>query len=84
MLNRAAFYDHFTDKFDLAGKMIEHQFRARARARELWIPEEESCRERTRQLILMTCVFLSEYFTATQKISGQFYSLMESRIREGD
>jgi len=30
----------------------------------------------------MTCVFLSEYFTATQKIGGQFYSLMESRIRD--
>ena len=68
MLNRATFYHHFTDKFDLAGKMIEHQYRAR----ELWILEEESCSERTRQLILMTCVFLSEYHTATHKTVVNF------------
>lgn len=78
-LNRATFYDHFTDKFALLEEMIDERFRSRVFAR--MEASNGTCREGLRQLILSVCDFLSENMSACQKIQRQFDPLVEKRIK---
>jgi AcrR family transcriptional regulator len=78
-LNRATFYDHFTDKFALLEEMIDERFRARVFAR--WETSDGTCGEGLRQLILSVCDFLSEHLADCQKAQRQFDPLVETRIK---
>jgi AcrR family transcriptional regulator len=80
-LNRATFYDHFTDKFALLEAMIDERFRARVFAR--FEASGGTCSGGLRQLILSVCDFLSEQLPGCQKIQRQFDPLVETRIKIG-
>ena len=80
-LNRATFYDHFTDKFALLEAMIDERFRARVFAR--MESSNGTCQEGLRQLILSVCDFLSQDFASCQKVQRQFSPLLEARIKAG-
>jgi AcrR family transcriptional regulator len=78
-LNRATFYDHFTDKFALLEAMIGDQFSARIEARLGRIAG--TCETTLRQLILATCDFLGEISSGCQKHQRQFEPIVESRVK---
>ena len=78
-LNRATFYDHFTDKFALLEAMIDAGFRARFSAR--MAGSDGTCQAGMRQLILSICDYLSGHLAGCQKVQRQFDPLVETRIK---
>jgi len=78
-LNRATFYDHFTDKFALLEAMIDESFRARIFAR--MEASNGTCKEGLRQLILSVCDFLTEHLGECPKSQHQFDPVVETRIK---
>jgi AcrR family transcriptional regulator len=78
-LNRATFYDHFTDKFALLEAMIGERFSMLIDAR--MAGNEATCEASLRQLILATCDFLSEVSSGCQKHQRQFEPTVESRVK---
>ncbi len=78
-LNRATFYDHFTDKFALLEAMIGERFSTLIAER---MPGAEgTCENSLRQLILAACDFLAETSSGCQKHQRQFEPLVESRVK---
>jgi AcrR family transcriptional regulator len=78
-LNRATFYDHFTDKFALLEAMMEERFSALIAARmERGVT---SCQEALRQIILAACDFLDEVNSSCQRQQRQFEPFVESRMK---
>ncbi len=82
-LNRATFYDHFTDKFGLMEAMIGERFRAMiaARLEGAEMAEGEGCEGPLRQLILGACEFLAEVSSGCQKHQRQFQPMVESQVK---
>jgi len=78
-LNRATFYDHFTDKFALLEAMIGERFSTLIAAR--MAGSEGTCEASLRQLILAACDFLAEVSSGCQKHQRQFEPLVESRVK---
>ncbi len=78
-LNRATFYDHFTDKFALLEAMIGERFSALIEAR--MAGSESTCEASLRQLILAACDFLAEVSSGCQKHQRQFEPFVESRVK---
>lgn len=78
-LNRATFYDHFTDKFALLEAMISDRFRALIAAR--MEGTDPSCKSSLRPLILATCDFLAELSSGCQKHQRHFEPFVESSVR---
>ncbi len=78
-LNRATFYDHFTDKFALLEEMIDADFRAGFHAR--MAGSNGTCNEGVQQLVLSVCDFLSADLSACRKAQRQFDPLVETRIK---
>jgi AcrR family transcriptional regulator len=78
-LNRATFYDHFTDKFELLAAMMEERFGLLIAAR--LEGSERTCENSLRQLILAACDFLAEVSTGCQKHQQQFEPIVESRVK---
>ena len=78
-LNRATFYDHFTDKFALLEAMIGERFSALIEAR--MAGSEATCEASLRRLILATCDFLAEVSSGCQKHQRQFEPFVESRVK---
>jgi AcrR family transcriptional regulator len=79
-VNRATFYDHFTDKFALLEAMIGEKFRLFLAAR--LAGTDGSCEEGLRQLILAVCDFLSELASAPcQKQRKQFNPMVEAKVK---
>ena len=79
-VNRATFYDHFTDKFALLDAMIGEKFRVFLAAR--LAHTDGSCQEGLRQLILAVCDFLSELASAPcQKQRQQFNPMVEAKVK---
>ncbi len=78
-LNRATFYDHFTDKFALLEAMIGERFSALIEAR--MAGSEGTCEASLRRLILATCDFLAEVSSGCQKHQRQFEPFVESRVK---
>jgi len=78
-LNRATFYDHFTDKFALLEAMIGERFTTLIDARVTG--PAGSCEARLRQLILAACDFLAEVSSGCQKQQRQFEPMVESRVK---
>src|SRR5271156_6809181 len=69
-LNRATFYDHFTDKFALLEAMIGERFSMLIETR--LAGSKEACEASLRQLILAACDFLAEISSGCQKHQRQF------------
>src|SRR5271169_2090700 len=78
-LNRATFYDHFTDKFALLEAMIGERFSALIDAR--MAGSEGTCEASLRQLILAACDFLAEVSSGCQKHQRQFEPFVESQVK---
>jgi len=78
-LNRATFYDHFTDKFELLEAMIGERFSTLIAAR--MAGNEGTCEASLRQLILAACDFLAEVSSGCQKHQRQFEPIVESRVK---
>lgn len=78
-LNRATFYDHFTDKFALLEAMIGERFGTLITAR--MAGNEGNCEAALRQLILAACDFLAEVSSGCQKHQRQFEPLVESQVK---
>jgi AcrR family transcriptional regulator len=78
-LNRATFYDHFTDKFAVLEAMMSERISAL-----IAIRMEQStggCEAALRQLILAACDFLAEVSSGCQKQQRQFEPLVESQMK---
>jgi AcrR family transcriptional regulator len=78
-LNRATFYDHFTDKFALLEAMIGERFTTLIDSR--MARNLGTCEEGLRQLILAACDFLAEVSSGCQKHQRQFEPIVESRVK---
>jgi AcrR family transcriptional regulator len=78
-LNRATFYDHFTDKFELLEAMIGERFSTLIAAR--MAGNAGTCETSLRQLILAACDFLAEVSSGCQKHQRQFEPMVESRVK---
>src|ERR1700693_5572265 len=78
-LNRATFYDHFTDKFALLEAMIGERFTTLIDAR--MAGNVGTCDASLRQLILAACDFLAEVSSGCQKHQRQFEPIVESRVK---
>lgn len=78
-LNRATFYDHFTDKFALLEAMMGERFQTLIAARIAG--NEETCEASLRQLILAACDFLAEVSSGCQKQQRQFEPTVESQVK---
>jgi AcrR family transcriptional regulator len=78
-LNRATFYDHFTDKFALLEAMIGERFTTLIEARVAG--PAGSCEASLRQLILVACDFLAGVSSGCQKQQRQFEPIVESRVK---
>jgi len=78
-LNRATFYDHFTDKFALLGAMMGERFGSLIEARMARNPG--TCEAALRQLVLAACDFLSETSSGCQKHQRQFEPMVESQVK---
>jgi AcrR family transcriptional regulator len=78
-LNRATFYDHFTDKFALLQAMIGERFSTLIEAR--MAGSEGTCEASLRQLILAACDFLAEVSSGCQKHQRQFEPFVESQVK---
>lgn len=78
-VNRATFYDHFTDKFALLEDMIGEEFRATFLRRMEGV--SGTCPSAIRQLILTVCDFLADLSSRCQKHQRQFAPIVESQIK---
>jgi AcrR family transcriptional regulator len=78
-LNRATFYDHFTDKFALLEAMMGEGVKALIAAR--MAGSEGTCAAGLRQLILAACDFLAEVSSGCQKHQRQFEPMVESQVK---
>src|SRR3984957_12531940 len=78
-LNRATFYDHFTDKFALLEAMIGERFTMLIDAR--MAGNVDTCEASLRQLILAACDFLAEVSSGCQKHQRQFEPIVESQVK---
>ena len=78
-LNRATFYDHFTDKFALLEAMIGERFSTLIEGR--MVGSEPTCESALKQLILATCDFLAETSSGCQKHQRQFEPFVESSVK---
>lgn len=78
-LNRATFYDHFTDKFALLEAMIGERFSAVIEAR--MGGNEGNCEGALRHLVLATCDFLAKLSDGCQKHQRQFEPMVESSVK---
>jgi|SRR3984957_14438385 len=78
-LNRATFYDHFTDKFALLEAMTGERVRTLIAAR--MTGNEGTCESGLRQLILAACDFLAEVSSGCQKHQRQFEPMVESQVK---
>jgi AcrR family transcriptional regulator len=78
-LNRATFYDHFTDKFALLEAMMGAGVRELVALR--MTGNEGSCEAGLRQLILAACDFLAQVSSGCQKHQRQFEPMVESQVK---
>jgi len=78
-LNRATFYDHFTDKFALLEAMVGERFRTLIDVR--MAENVDTCETSLRQLILAACDLLAEVSSGCQKHQRQFEPIVESCVK---
>jgi len=78
-VNRATFYDHFTDKFALLEAMMGERFATLCATR--MIEADGTCKKGLHQLILAVCDFLAEVSAGCQKNQRQFEPMVESNVK---
>ena len=77
-VNRATFYDHFRDQYELSDYFISEAFREQLRRR---LPERPGLDEESlRALVLATCDFLSGLETSCRTSDRQFRPLIEAQV----
>lgn len=79
-INRATFYAHFQDKYDLLNKWISQKFMQEIERRML-----NACQytpENLRTLILVVCEFLSHQHGECAQPRPQFEALVETQIKQ--
>src|SRR5215211_6377031 len=78
-INRATFYAHFTDQYELFDHVISEAFRDELRRR---LPDSSGLSEENlKALILAACDYLSRLNTACSRTDRQFRPLIESRVQ---
>ncbi len=78
-INRATFYAHFTDQYELFDHVISEAFREELRQR---LPDSSGLSEENlRALILAACDYLAGLNTACSRTDRQFRPLIESRVQ---
>ncbi len=78
-VNRATFYAHFTDKFDLLDHAVQKGFRQELEKRTL-----DACHysaENLRALIITVCEFVSNANSHCAPAQPQFESLVETQVK---
>lgn len=78
-VNRATFYDHYTDKYGLLEDVIGEDFRGMLGRR--MEGTGGTCQEGIKQLILAVCDFLTDLGSKCQKARALFGPLVESKIK---
>jgi len=78
-INRATFYAHFQDKYDLLDQSINQMFMLEIEKRTLNICSYST--ENLRNLILVVCEFLARLRTDCAQPHNQFESLVETTIK---
>ena len=77
-VNRATFYDHFRDQYELLDYFISEAFREELRRR---LPEKPGLDDESlKALVLATCDFLSELETGCRHSARQFKPLIEAQV----
>jgi AcrR family transcriptional regulator len=78
MVNRATFYDHFRDQFELLDYFMSEAFREQLQRR---LPESPGLDEESlRALVLTTCDFLSGLETSCRTSDRQFRPFIEAQV----
>ena len=78
-INRATFYDHFADQYELFDHYISEAFREELRQR---LPDPSGLTEENlKALILAACDYLAGLNTACSRTDRQFRPLIESRVQ---
>jgi AcrR family transcriptional regulator len=78
-MNRATFYAHFTDQYELLDYYISESFREELRRR---LPDSPGLsRENLKALVLAACEFLSKLETNCRRSDRQFRPLIEARVQ---
>ncbi|MGA7125013.1 MAG: TetR/AcrR family transcriptional regulator [Chthoniobacterales bacterium] len=78
-VNRATFYDHFSDKFALLEDIIAENFQAMICAR--MAGSMGTCPESVKQLIRAVCDFFADLASTCPKHQRQFAPVAESKIK---
>jgi AcrR family transcriptional regulator len=79
-INRATFYAHFSDQYELFDHAISEAFREELRRR---LPETSGLSEANlRALILAACDYLAGLNTACSRTDRQFRPLIEARVQD--
>jgi AcrR family transcriptional regulator len=78
-INRATFYDHFADQYELFDHYISEAFREELRQR---LPDPSGLTEENlKALILAACDYLAGLNTGCSRTDRQFRPLIESRVQ---
>lgn len=78
-INRATFYAHFTDQYELFDHVISEAFREELRRR---LPDSSGLSEKNlKALILAACDYLAGLNMACSRTDRQFRPLIESRVQ---
>ncbi len=79
-INRATFYAHFTDQYELFDYVISEAFREELRRR---LPDSPGpSKENLKALVLAACDYLAELNTACSRTDRQFRPLIEARVQD--
>jgi len=79
-INRATFYAHFADQYELFDHYVSEAFREELRRR---LPDPSGLTEQNlRALILAACHYLAGLNTACSRTDQQFRPLIEARVQE--
>ncbi len=78
-INRATFYAHFNDQYELFDHVISEAFREELRRR---VPDSSGLSEENlKALILAACDYLARLNTACSRTDRQFRPIIESRVQ---
>ena|SRR5215210_2901908 len=78
-INRATFYAHFTDQYELFDHIISEAFREELRRR---LPDSSGLSEENlKAMILAACEYLTGLNTACSRTDRQFRPLIEARVQ---
>jgi len=77
-INRATFYAHFADQYELFDYVVSEAFREELRRR---LPDPSGLGEGLRAMVLAACDYLEGLNTACSRTDRQFRPLIEARVQ---